>query len=70
VPAGVVYATDAAVGRGTRVAMTVTDGPAIVYSVAALPASENRASAEAFVAFLDDPEGRAVFTRRGFRILP
>lgn len=69
VPAGVVYATDAAVGKGTRVAMTVTDGPPILYSLAALPGSKNRAAAEAFVAFLGGPEARAVFTRRGFRVV-
>ena len=69
VPAGVVYATDAAVGKGTTVAMTVTDGPPILYSLAALPGSKNRAAAEAFVAFLGGPEARAVFTRRGFRVV-
>jgi molybdate transport system substrate-binding protein len=70
IPAGVVYATDAAVGKGTKVAMTVTDGPPITYSVAALPGSKNPASAEAFVAFLSGPEGRAVFTKRGFVTFP
>jgi len=64
-----VYATDAAVGKGTTVAMTVTDGPPILYSLAALPGSKNRAAAEAFVAFLGGPEARAVFTRRGFRVV-
>ncbi|HEX4441348.1 MAG TPA: substrate-binding domain-containing protein, partial [Thermoanaerobaculia bacterium] len=64
------YATDAAVGKGTKVAMTVADGPPITYSVAALPGSKNPASAEAFVAFLSGPEGRAVFTKRGFVTFP
>jgi len=68
VPAGVVYATDAAVGDGTRVAMTVTDGPPILYSLAALPGSKNPSAAKAFVAFLAGPEARAVFEKRGFRI--
>jgi molybdate transport system substrate-binding protein len=70
VPAGVVYATDAAVGKGTTVAMTVTDGPPITYSLAALPGSKNPASAKRFVAFLAGSDGRAVFQKRGFRILP
>ena len=70
IPAAVVYATDAPAGKGTRVAMTVADGPPIMYSVAALPGSKNFASAEDFVRFLAGPEGRAVFLRRGFRTLP
>ena len=69
VPAGVVYATDAVVGKGTKVAMTVADGPPILYSLAALPGSKNPAAARAFAAFLGGPQARAVFERRGFRIL-
>jgi molybdate transport system substrate-binding protein len=69
VPAGVVYATDAAVGKGTKVAMTVTDGPPILYSLAALPGSKKRAAAQAFAAFLSGPAARAVFEKRGFKVL-
>lgn len=68
VPAAVVYATDAAVERGVRVAMTVTDGPPIAYSVARVGASRNPAWADAFVAFLAGPQARAVFERLGFRV--
>ena len=67
-PAGVVYATDAATAKGTRVAMTVTDGPRIAYSLARLAGSRNPAWADAFVAFLSGPQARAVFEKRGFQI--
>ncbi len=67
VPAGVVYATDAAVEKGTRVAMTVTDGPSIAYSLARVSTSKNPALADAFVDFTAGPRGRAEFEARGFR---
>jgi len=67
VPAGVVYATDAAVGHGIRVVMTVVDGPAITYSLATLAGSKNRSAADAFVAYAAGPVGRLVFEKRGFR---
>jgi molybdate transport system substrate-binding protein len=66
IPAGVVYSTDAAVAKSARVAFRVANGPEIVYSVAPVAASKNLAGAEAFVAFLAGPEGRAAFTKRGF----
>jgi molybdate transport system substrate-binding protein len=69
VPAGVVYATDAALEKGTRIAMRVADGPPILYSLAALPGSKNPSAAKAFAAFLAGPQARAVFEKRGFRIL-
>lgn len=69
VPAAVVYATDAAIVKDTRVALTVRDGPPIAYSLAPVSSSRNRATADAFVAFLAGPQARAVFERRGFRIL-
>jgi len=67
VPAAIVYATDAAVDHGVRVAMTVADGPAITYSLAALAGSRNRSQADAFVAYAAGPAGRRVFEKRGFR---
>ncbi len=44
VPAAVVYSTDAAIAKNVKVAFEVKDGPQIVYSVAALSKSKNRAS--------------------------
>jgi molybdate transport system substrate-binding protein len=69
VPAGVVYSTDAASSKGVRIAFTVTNGPPIAYSVAVLAGSMHAAEARAFVKFVESDEGKAVFKRRGFRIL-
>jgi molybdate transport system substrate-binding protein len=69
VPAGVVYSTDAASSKGVRIAFTVTNGPPIAYSVAVLAGSKHAAEARAFVKFVESDEGKAVFKRRGFRIL-
>ncbi len=66
IPAAVVYSTDAAVAKSARVAFRVTNGPDIVYSVAPVSASKNPKAAEAFVAFLAGPDGRAEFRKRGF----
>jgi molybdate transport system substrate-binding protein len=68
VPAAIVYSTDASIGKNVRVAFEVNDGPQIVYAVAALANSKNRAQAEAFVQFLAGETGRAEFQRRGFLI--
>ncbi|MGH9365294.1 MAG: molybdate ABC transporter substrate-binding protein, partial [Thermoanaerobaculia bacterium] len=68
IPAAIVYSTDATMAKNVRVAFPVTDGPEIVYSVAALSKSKNRAQAEAFVQFLAGEAGRAEFRRRGFLI--
>ncbi len=70
VPAGIVYRTDAAISKNVRIAYTVTNGPAITYSVAPLAASRNVEAATRFVAFLDSAAGREVFERRGFLIRP
>ncbi|MGH9364354.1 MAG: substrate-binding domain-containing protein, partial [Thermoanaerobaculia bacterium] len=67
VPAGVVYRTDAAISRRTRVAYVVQNGPEITYSVAPLLRPGGKAAA-AFVRFLESDAGRSVFVRRGFRI--
>ncbi len=69
VPAGVVYATDAATSKGVRVAFRVTNDPPIAYSVAVVAGSKHAAQARSFVRFLESDEARAVFQRRGFRIL-
>ena len=66
VPASVVYRTDAAIAKSVRIAYTVENGPEILYSLAAVSASTNPKAADAFVAFLAGPDGRAEFARRGF----
>jgi len=63
-PAAIVYRTDAAISKRVRVAYEVRDGPTIVYSVA--PIAHRPAAAQAFVDFLESPQARAVFVRRGF----
>ncbi len=69
VPVGIVYRTDAAIGKDVRIAYEVRDGPEILYSVAALARSKSPAAAEAFVRFLAGDSGRAEFGRRGFLLL-
>src|SRR5450631_3326797 len=66
VPAAIVYSTDASITKAVRIAFEPKDGPEIVYSVAALSGSKNRAAAEAFVEFLSGETGRGEFRRRGF----
>jgi molybdate transport system substrate-binding protein len=68
-PAAVVYRTDAAVAKKARVALEAQGGPKIVYVVAPLTASKNRAAAEAFVRFLTGRAARAEFEKRGFLFL-
>jgi molybdate transport system substrate-binding protein len=70
IPAGIVYRTDAATSKDIRVAFTVTNGPAITYSIAPLTGSKHLPAADAFVAFVNSREGRAVFERRGFIVRP
>jgi molybdate transport system substrate-binding protein len=68
VEAGIVYRTDAAISNKVRVVFVVTNGSAITYSVAKLASSKSFA-AQRFVDFAAGEEGRAVFERRGFRVL-
>lgn len=70
VSAGIVYRTDAAMSKEVRIAITITNGPAIAYSVAPITASKHGGAAAKFVALLDSPAGRAVFERRGFLLRP
>jgi molybdate transport system substrate-binding protein len=65
VPAGIIYKTDAAISKDVRIALTVTNGPEITYSVARVKASR-RDAAQKFVDFLAGDAGRAVLKRRGF----
>jgi cobalt-zinc-cadmium efflux system protein len=66
VPAGIVYATDAAASRGVTVAGIFPDGthPPIIYPAALLPGAG--AAARDFYGFLRGPAARAIFERFGF----
>jgi molybdate transport system substrate-binding protein len=66
IPAAVVYRTDAAVAKSSRIAFAVAEGPEILYSIAPVAASRNSRVAKGFVLFLAGPDGRAEFSRRGF----
>lgn len=66
-PAGIVYATDAAVSARVTVAGTfpADSHDAIVYPFAVTAAGDSP-DARALLAFLAGPQARAVFARRGF----
>lgn len=72
VDAAVVYATDAALSKRVRVALTVpeAEGPRVVYPVAALSKGKASAAGLAFVKFLQGEAARKVFERYGFIFLP
>ena len=66
-PAGIVYATDAAVSGRVEAARTVPPAlhDPVVYP-AAIVAAGDSAAARAFLAFLSGAEGRAILAERGF----
>ncbi|MBI1362191.1 MAG: molybdate ABC transporter substrate-binding protein [Alphaproteobacteria bacterium] len=70
--AGVVYLTDRIIAKD-KVALVgvfpAESHPPISYPSAAVSGGD-RPAASSFLAFLDSPEARAVFTRLGFRIQP
>ncbi|MSR14074.1 MAG: molybdate ABC transporter substrate-binding protein [Gammaproteobacteria bacterium] len=68
VPAGIVYATDAAISTKVRIAgvFPSTSHPPIVYPLARIAANETPV-ARAFYTYLLSPAARAVFERYGFR---
>ena len=69
--AGIVYATDAAITKKVKVALTIPEslsGP-IRYPVVLLRRAENRSAAESFYQFLRGPEARKVFQKYGFLLL-
>jgi molybdate transport system substrate-binding protein len=70
VDAGIVYRTDAAISKRTKVAFEVPreQGPPIVYPLAPLAASRSRATAD-LVRYLTSPAARAVYERHGFVVL-
>ena len=67
-PLGVVYATDAAAEPRVAVLATFPEGshPSIVYPAARTAGAADRAAADAFLAFLAGPEGRAALAAAGF----
>jgi molybdate transport system substrate-binding protein len=69
--AAIVYATDAALSRDTRVAYRVPreSGPKIVYVLAPVKASA-RTATRAFTRFLSSPEAAPAYERFGFVVLP
>ncbi len=68
-PAGIVYATDAAVSPAVTIAGTFppSSHDPITYPFAVTRLGDT-AEARAFLAFLAGPEGRAAFVRRGFTV--
>lgn len=66
-PAGIVYATDALASQGVAVAGTFPESThdPITYPVALVRGGDTP-EARALLAFLDGPEARAAFARRGF----
>jgi len=68
-PAGIVYATDAAVSKGVAVAGTfpADSHDPVVYPFA-VTKSGDTPEARALMAFVAGPEAKAVFVRRGFKV--
>ena len=70
--AGIVYQTDAAISSKVKVVFEVRagDGPRISYPLALVKDSRQPAAASKLLDHLSGPEAAAVFTRRGFILLP
>jgi molybdate transport system substrate-binding protein len=68
VDAGVVYATDAKIAKGVRVAYIVAgpDAPSISYPAAVLSESADPVAARRLVVFLGSSEAKEIFVRHGF----
>ena len=68
-PAGIVYATDAAVSKGVMIAgvFPANSHDPVVYPFAVTKAGDTPES-RALLAFLAGPDARAVFVRRGFKV--
>ncbi len=66
--AAIVYLTDLAAARSAVLAFAVpaAEGPRIVYPAAVVAASRHQAEAQRFLAFLRQPEARAIFARYKF----
>jgi len=67
VDAGFVYATDAALMKDrVRVAFDIPLDAPVLYPVAPIAASANRAQARSFIAFLTGTQGQEILSRYGF----
>jgi molybdate transport system substrate-binding protein len=68
-PAGIVYGTDAAVSKGVMVAgvFPADSHDPVSYPFAAVKSGDTP-EARALLTFLDGPEARAIFARRGFKV--
>ncbi|MBV8589591.1 MAG: molybdate ABC transporter substrate-binding protein, partial [Acetobacteraceae bacterium] len=68
-PAGIVYATDAAVSKAVMIAGTfpANSHDPITYPFAVVKSGDT-AEARALLAFLAGPQGRGVFVQRGFKV--
>jgi molybdate transport system substrate-binding protein len=66
--AGIVYKTDAAISKKTRVAWAVPreEGPKISYPMAGLKEAHDPEAARAFLKYLDSDEAGRVFAKFGF----
>jgi molybdate transport system substrate-binding protein len=71
VEAGLVYKTDAAGSRRVKTVFEVPigKGPKIIYPVAILKESENKAAAKEFLNVMVSPSGLDAFKRYGFVVL-
>jgi molybdate transport system substrate-binding protein len=68
-PAGIVYATDAAVSKGVMVAGTFpSESPDPITYPFALTKAGDTPDAQALMTFLQGPKARAVFVQRGFKV--
>jgi molybdate transport system substrate-binding protein len=68
-PAGIVYATDAAVSKGVMVAGVFPDSShdPVTYPFAVVKSGDTP-EARALMTFLEGPQARAVFQKRGFKV--
>ena len=70
--AGIVYKTDAAISSKVKIVFEVSanEGPRISYPLALVKDSPQPAAAKKFLEHLSSPEAEAIFSRRGFILLP
>ncbi len=68
-PVGIVYATDAAISKGVSIAGTFPESShdPVTYPFAVIKAGDNP-EARALMTFLEGPQAREVFVRRGFKV--
>ncbi len=68
-PVGIVYATDAAISKGVSVAGVFPESShdPVTYPFAVVKAGDNP-EARALMVFLEGPQAREIFVRRGFKV--